>query len=804
MKKSFKVNAKNLRRRVNPKDFNFDTIEKLPPMKNGVMGQERAIRAITFGMKMKDSGYNIYVAGPPNTGTSYLARTFIEKEAQKDRIPPDWCYVYNFKDPDQPDALKLLPGQAGSFKKDIDELIRSIRTAIPAVFDSDDYRKRRERVVMAYGKKRRRRIDKLNKIVQGKGFILNINEVEMMVVPAQDGKPMPEETLMSMPEKERGRLRAKSDDLQIELNNANRDLLRLEKEFNEELKKLDKEVALFIVEGRISDCREKYRNQSEVVEYIDEMKADILRTIDEFKKKPQHIPVESPEGEILQIPVEFIREPSFVRYEVNVLIDNAGRRGAPVVYETNPTYTNLFGSIERKARYGTLFTDFTMIRAGALHRANGGYLILRASDLLKSDLSWEALKRAIKNREIKIEDFGELLGLVITTALKPMPIHLNVKVILVGTPYLYQLLYFYDPAFCKMFKVKAHLDTALDNTAKNITKYVRCIGDICKREGLRHIDRAGVSRLLEYAMEMAGDKEKLTLRMGKLTGIMKEANQWASDTNVSFIRVKDIEKAIHEKDQRSNLYEDNIRELIAKGILRVETDDTRVGEINGLFIIDIGDYAFGKPSRITANVSRGKDGVVTIDRESDLSGDIHTKGVMILTGYLRENFAQTRPLTLSASLCFEQSYDTVEGDSASAAELFALLSAIAGVPIFQSIAVTGAVSQKGEILPVGGVNQKVEGFFHICKHRGLTGNQGVIIPKQNVRNLMLTEEIVSTVRKGNFHIWAIETVSEGIEILTGIKAGRLRKDNTFTPGSFFAKVNKRLANLAKTVKGVKD
>jgi len=763
MKKSFEVAAKNLRRRVNPKDFNFDTIEKLHPIKNGVMGQERAIRAITFGMKMKDAGYNIYVAGPPNTGTTYLARTFIEKEARKDKTPPDWCYVYNFKDTDHPKTLRLLPGQAGSFKKDIDELVHSIRTAIPAVFDSDDYRKRREKVVMTYGKKRRKRIDELNKIVQKKGFILNINEVEMMVVPAQDGKPIPEETLMSMSDKERDSLRAKSDALQIELNNANRDLLRHEKEVNNELKKLDKEVALFIVEGRISDCREKYKDQSEVAGYIDEMKADILRTIDEFKKKPQHVPVESSDGEILQIPVELVREPSFVRYEVNVLIDNAGLSGAPVVYETNPTYTNLFGSIERKARYGTLFTDFTLIRTGALHRANGGYLILRASDVLKPDLSWEALKRAIKNREIKIEDFGELLGLVTTTALKPMPIPLNVKVILVGTPYLYQRLYFYDPAFCKMFKVKAHLDTVLDNTAKNVTKYVRCIGDICKRERLRHVDRAGVSRLLEYAMELAGDQEKLTLRMGKLTGIMKEANQWASDTNVSFIRGKDIEKAIREKDQRSNLYEDKTRELIAKGILRVETDG-----------------------------------------ESDLSGDIHTKGVMILTGYLKENFAQTRPLTLSASLCFEQSYDTVEGDSASAAELFALLSAIADVPVFQGIAVTGAVSQKGEILPIGGVNQKVEGFFHVCKERGLSGKQGVIIPKQNVWNLMLSEEIVSTVKKGDFHIWAIEAVPEGIEILTGIKAGRLRKDNTFTPGSFFAKVHNRLGKLAKVVKGVKD
>lgn len=804
MKKSFKVAAKDLRRRIDPKNFNFNTTQELPPMKNGVMGQERAIRAITFGMKMKDSGYNIYVAGPKNTGTSYLARTFIEKEAQKDTTPPDWCYVYNFKDPDQPKALRLLSGQAGSFKKDMDELIHSIRTAIPAVFDSDDYRKRREKVAMVYGKKRRKRIDELDKIVRDKGFILELNDVGMMVVPAQGRKPIPDETLAALPEKERDRLRAKSDILQIELNNADRDLLRLEKELNAEFKKLDEEVALFTVKGRFSDCREQYKNQPEVVEHIDEVKADILKNIDDFKKKTHHVPAESSDGEIVQIPIELMQDPPFVRYEVNVLIDNADRRGAPVIYETNPTYTNLFGSIERRARYGTLFTDFTMIREGALHRANGGYLILRASDVLKADSSWEALKRAIKNREIKVEDFGELLGLVATTTIKPMPIPLNIKVILVGDPYLYQLLYFYDANFSKMFKVKAHLDTMIDAVPENITEYVRCIGNVCKREGLRHVDRTGTARLIEHAMELSEDKEKLTLRMGELTGIVKEANQWASEARVSFIRGKDVEKAIREKDQRSDLYEVRTRELIAKGIVRVETDGMRVGAINGLFIIDIGDYMFGKPSRITANVSLGKDGVVTIDRESDLSGDIHTKGVMILTGYLKENFAQIHPLTLSASLCFEQSYDTVEGDSASAAELFALLSAIADLPVSQGIAVTGAVSQKGEILPIGGVNQKIEGFFRICKERGLTGNQGVIIPKQNISNLMLSEPIISAVKKGNFHLWAIEKVSEGIEILTGIKAGNRRKDNTYTPGSFFAKVEKRLEKLAEIAKATKE
>ena len=794
MKKPVGVKAANLRKRINARELEFKTTEDLPLMKNGVMGQERAIRSITFGMRMKGSGYNIYVAGPPNTGSSYLARTFIEKEAQKDETPPDWCYVYDFADPDQPKALRLFPGQARVFKKDMDELISSVRRAISGVFESDGYRKRRERVIMAYGKKRRARIDELNKIVKEKGFLLNIDEVEMMVVPAEDGKPLNEEQLMAMSEQERDRLRAVSDCLQIELNNANRDFLKFERGLNEELKNLDKEVALHAVEGRFSDLCEKYKNQPGIIAYVgDEVKADCLKNIEDFKKKPHRVPVDSPDGEV---PVELVQEASSVRYDVNILIDNAGRCGAPVVYETNPTYTNLFGKIEKKARYGMLFTDFTMIRAGALHRANGGYLILKAPDLLKWELAWEALKRAIRTKEIKIEDFGEVVGLVTTTTVRPLPIPLNIKVILVGGPYLYQLLYFYDDNFAKMFKAKAHLDTVIDNTSENMTEYVRCIGDICRRENLRHFDGTGVAKLLEYAMELAGDKEKLTLRLGNLTGIMKEADYWALQTNARFVRGKDVEQAITEKDQRSNLYEERTQELIARGVLRVETDGMRVGEINGLTIINIGDYTFGKPARITANVSHGKDGIVTIDRESDMSGEIHTKGVMILTGYLRECFAQKRPLTLSASLCFEQSYDIIDGDSASAAELFVLLSSIAGVPISQGIAVTGAVSQKGEILPIGGVNEKIKGFFDVCKEKGFTGKQGVIIPKPNVRNLMLANEIVRTVKKKQFHVWAIETVEQGIEIMSGLKAGRRRKDYTYTPGSFLAKVAERLGKLA--------
>ena len=494
------------------------------------------------------------------------------------------------------------------------------------------------------------------------------------------------------------------------------------------------------------------------------------------------------------------KEVTFRKYDVNVLIDNSETEGAPVIIESNPSYPNLFGSIERQAYFGALFTDFTMIKPGALHKANGGYLVLKALDLLKYWISWEALKRAMKDRQIKIEDLGELYGIFSTRTLKPTPLPLNVKLVLTGDPYLYQLLYIYDDRFPKMFKVKAHLDTEVDNTEDNLKQGACVMSKFCVDQGLRHVTNDGVARVLEYSMEVTGDREKLTLKLADVSDLLKEANYYAGVDKLDFINSEHVQKAIEKKRFRASLYEEKVQELVKKDIFWVETDGAKVGQVNGLSILMTGDHEFGKPNRITATVSLGKGGVVDIDREAKLSGNIHTKGVIILSSYLREKFAHNKPLSLSASLCFEQSYGMVDGDSASSTELYVLLSAISGVPIHQGIAVTGSVSQKGEVQPIGGVTRKIEGFFDICQHKGLNGKQGVMIPEKNVNNLMLRRDVVEAVEKGKFHIYPVTTVEEGIEILTGMKAGELQEDGTYPEGTLFRKVDDKLKEMAEMEK----
>jgi lon-related putative ATP-dependent protease len=485
------------------------------------------------------------------------------------------------------------------------------------------------------------------------------------------------------------------------------------------------------------------------------------------------------------------------KYCVNVLIDNSEAKGAPVVYTSNPTYPALFGRIEREAIFGALVTDFTMIKPGALHEANGGYLVLKATDILKWYLSWEALKRAVRNKEVKIEDIGEMYGFMTTRTLKPEPVPLEIKLVITGDPYIYELLYTYDDRFKQMFKIKAHLDDRTDRNKTRIRECLDCLARFCEEEGLKHIDRTGIARILEYSMEVTGTRDKITLKLGTIVDIIKEANYWAVQGKRRYIGASHVEKAIEKKIYRSNLIEERVQELIKKDIFWIETDGHKVGQINGLSILQTGDHMFGKPGRITANVSMGKDGVITIDRQSRLSGKIHTKGVIILSSYLREHFAQDKPLALTASLCFEQTYGMVDGDSASSTELFVLLSAIANVPVFQGIAATGSVSQKGEIQPVGGVTRKIEGFFDICRHKGLTGKQGVIIPVKSVMDLMLRKDLVEAVKDGKFHIYPIGAIEQGVEILTGMKAGKIRKDGTYPKGTLFRLVDDRLKDLAE-------
>jgi lon-related putative ATP-dependent protease len=540
---------------------------------------------------------------------------------------------------------------------------------------------------------------------------------------------------------------------------------------------------------------EKYQDDPQVLEYLKMAQEDILENIEDFKKKPE---AQQPQpGAPFPVPP---KEALFRKYDINVLIDNSETQGAPVVIESNPVYTNIFGSIERQAWFGALFTDHTMIKPGALHKANGGYLVMKALDLLRWFISYEALKRALKDQEIKIEDLGELYGLFSTRTIRPEPIPLSVKIVLTGDPYIYQLLYTYDDRFPKLFKVKAHMDDQMDRKDETVVECARMMSSFCKDNKLRHVDRTGVARVIEYSMELTESREKLSLELGTISDLLREANYFAGLDGAEFIQANHVESAIKKRIYRSNLVEERVKELLEKDIFWVETEGHKVGQVNGLAVLMTGDHMFGKPNRITATVSVGRDGMVSIDRESKMSGNIHTKGLIILTNFMKERFAQNKPISLSASLCFEQSYGMVEGDSASSTELYVLLSAIANVPIDQGIAVTGSVSQKGEVQPIGGVNHKIKGWFDICKHKGLTGTQGVMIPSKNLRNLMLDQGIVDAVKEGKFHVWPISTIEEGLAVLTGMEAGVLQEDGTYPEGTLFRKVDDRLKKISEIVR----
>jgi len=791
--KFFELPFNELRATIDPASIPFENTASLEPLGKGVIGQERGVDAIQFGIGLKENGYNVFVVGPPKAGLTYITRTFLEERVKQEPAPPDWCYVYNFKEPDKPKSLRLRAGLGNEFKRSMDKFIKTVRSSIQKVFDSDDYRVKEEEVTHVFETKRREILDELSQTSEKEGFVVQFSQVGMYIIPAdKKGQPISKEELKKLSKEERNALHEKSDELKIKLQTAMKQIREAEGEYKEKHTKLDRDVALFVVENIMENFFNKYKDESSVVEFLNACKEDIIDNLDDFKEKQ-----EEQQAGPFPMPVKMS---GLRRYEVNLLIDNSDSKGAPVVIESNPAYPNLFGTIERQAWFGALVTDFTMIKPGALHKANGGYLVIKALDLLKWPLSYEALKRSLGQKEIKIEDVGELFGMISTRTIRPEPIPLDIKIILTGDSYIYQLLYIYDDRFQKFFKVKAHLDDRMERKEDSLLQFARMISRYCGEQKIRHVDHTGIARILEYSMELTEDREKLSLELGDISNLLKEANYFAGLDNSELIQKKHVEKTIKKRIYRCNLIEENVKELVKKDILWVETKGEKVGQVNGLSILTTGDHEFGKPGRITATVSVGREGVVTIDRESKLSGKIHTKGVMILTNFLRERFAQNKPISLTASLCFEQSYGMVEGDSASSTELYALLSALSGLPVKQGIAVTGSVSQKGEIQPVGGVTKKIEGFFDICNYKGLTGDQGVIIPEKNIRNLMLKQEVVDAVKDGQFHIWPVSTIEEGMEILSGIKAGNLQTDGTYEDGTLFRSVDERLQEIADIVR----
>lgn len=796
MAKQFReVPVKELRATVDPESLPFENTASLDPPKERILGQERASDAIKFGMGMKTDGYHIFIAGPPKAGLTYTARVYLEEQAKKEPTPPDCCYVYNFKEPDKPKSLSLAAGLGKELKKDMEEFINALQTEIPEVFESEDYSAKDREVHQQFEQFRRKTIDGLTKLAKEEGFILQVSQVGMVLVPAtEEGQPMTQEQMAQLSEEQKQGLREKSDELQEKMKAAIQKIREAEAEFKEKHNKLKGEIALYVVGQHMEGYLEKYKEEPQVTEYLKMVQEDILENVEDFQKKEE---MEHPQMPQFPVPA---KKPAYQKYAINVFVDHSDTEGAPVIIESNPTYPNLFGSIERQAWFGALFTDFTMIKPGVLHKANGGYLVMKVLDLLKWYLSWEALKRALRDQEIRIEDLGELYGIFSTRTIRPEPIPLNLKIVLTGDPWLFELLHIYDDRFPKLFKVKAHMDDQMERKEDTIIQCAQMIGRFCSDQDIRHFDRTGVARILEYSMERTEDRDKLTLELGDISDLIRESEYFAGIDEAEFVQEKHVEKAIEKRIFRSNLIEDRIKELVEKDIFWIETDGAKIGQINGLSILWTGDYEFGKPNRITATVSVGREGIIAIERESKMSGNIHTKGVMILTSFLKERFAHNKPVSLTATLCFEQSYGMVEGDSASSTELFALLSSLAGVPIYQGIAVTGSVSQKGEIQAVGGVTRKVESFYDICKHKGLDGRQGVILPEKNIRNLMLKKEVVDSVKEGQFHLWPISTIEEGIEILTGMEAGELQPDGAYPEDTLFRKVDDRILEIAEIVK----
>ncbi|MBF0477044.1 MAG: AAA family ATPase, partial [Deltaproteobacteria bacterium] len=631
--------------------------------------------------------------------------------------------------------------------------------------------------------------------VKRDGFILNISQVGMMIEPAREGRAISGDELREFDDQIKTELRLKSEALQSEMNVVARRMHKLDQEMKKRIQDLDRRVALYRVGHLLDDLQEANQDQPAVLKYLKLVKEDIILNIHDFKQR------KTPPPDAFPLPHP---EPNFTRYKVNVFIDNSELKGAPVVVETHPTYQNLFGTVERNVQYGALVSDFTMIRPGALHRANGGYLILHLMDLLKVYQSLEGIKRALRDGVIKIEDLAEYLGLFSTKAIKPEPIPLNIKIILIGPTNLYHAMYNYDDWFSKLFKVRAQLDDRLPRDIGNLRKYISFIADTCRRERLRHADKSGVAEIIEYAAQVTTHREKLTLKLSHIQNILKEADYYAGLDNRTLIGAENVDRAIRETRYRSNLLEERIRELIQEDFILIDTEKKVIGQVNGLVVYDLGDYSFGRPTRITANVSVGKDGVAAIDRDAKLSGNIHTKGVLILISYLKRTYAVKRPLSFSAALAFEQSHVSIDGDSASGAELVALLSCLADAPICQSVAMTGAVSQRGEILPIGGVTKKIEGFWEICRARGLTGRHGVIIPQANVNDLMLPKDLIEDVRQGLFHVYPVAGINEALEILTGIKAGLPRPDGTHPNNTLNARISARLDQLADLAKEKKD
>jgi len=776
-----------LRFMCDEKVFDFETTASISPL-DVMIGQKRAVKAMEFGLFAKNQGYNIFISGLVGTGKITYAKAAVTKVAAQEPVPGDWCYVNNFKNSSQPIALLLPPGRGQSFCKDMEELIEDIKTEVGKIFSSDDYEQSKNAIIKVFQERRSVLINSFNDKAEENGIMPQWSTTGFIGVPMADGKAIPPEEFQQLDKEEKDKIEKKIVTVHEKAMEVVRRMQELEREMREEIRKLDGKVGLFAAGSLIEEVKEKYQENAGVVEYLEAIKQDAVKNINDFKASNADDDQSNPFAFLKKNNQDTLRD----KYKVNLLVDNRDLKGAPIIVESNPTYYNLVGRVEYETRMGMMSTDFTMIKAGALHKANGGYLILNARDMLTNLGAWEVLKRILKTQKLFVENLSEQYGLTAMASLKPKPVPIDVKVILIGNPYLYYLMYNYDEEFGKLFKIHADFDTQMESNTDNIQKMAGFISSTVESKALKHFDRSAVAKMVEYSCRLAGSQKKLTTRFSEVVKILCEADIWATMDNSKIVTAQHVKQAIIEKNYRSNKYEEHLQEMFVDGKLMIDTDGRKVGQVNGLAVMAVGEYMFGKPSRITANTYMGKGGIVNIERETKMSGTSHSKGVLILSGYIGQKYAQKLPLVLTASITFEQLYGGVDGDSASSTELYALLSSLSGVPIKQYIAMTGSVNQKGEIQPIGGVTEKIEGFFNVCKIKGLTGEQGVMIPHQNVNELALNDEVIEAVGQGKFHIYPVETIDQGIEILTDVPAGECQADGTYPVGSIHYLVSQQL------------
>ncbi len=796
--------------RCDPGVFDFESTEELPK-KVEPIGQARATHALEFGASIPSEGYNLFALGQPGTGRRSIAMDTLRRHAEQMPTPPDLCYVHNFDDPRRPRAVKLPPGTANEFREDMEELIEDADREITRAFESDEYQERREEVLSEYREERSQQLQELEREVQEKGLAIGRGPTGLIIAPARDGEVLTPQEYQQLPQEEREEIERKRREMQEKLEDVMRRGLALEKEARQKVAELDREVAKFAVGSLLEEIEDKYSDLEQITDYLGKVRNDIIENVEIFRTDHEtHEPHDMHQMALRQQGRGLPQMPfgaqgatgasPWNRYAVNVLTTHEDEEGAPVVFESRPTIENLTGDIEHMTYMGALITDFTMIKDGALHRANGGYLVLEARSLLSHPFAWEALKRALKESQVRPESVREQLKLISTVTLEPEPFDLDVKVVLIGTPLIYYLLYQHDEDFQKLFKVKADFSALMDREEQSVQEYARFVASICHEEDLPHFTPEAVALVAEEGARLAADSGKLTTRFQDVANLVRESAYWCRCGDGELVRADHVQKAVEDRIWRSNRIEERLLELIEQGTLLIDVAGEAIGQVNGVAVLPLGDYSFGKPTRITARCFLGRPGVLNIEREVEMAGPIHNKATLILSGYLGETFAQKAPLSAALTLAFEQVYEEVEGDSAAAAELYAMLSSIGEVPLRQDLAVTGSVNQHGQVQAVGGLNEKIEGFFSTCKLLGLTGDQGVIIPRANVRNLMLRDEVLEAIENGDFHVYAVERVEEAIELLTGGEFGEPDEEGRFPEDTVGGAVQRRLQQMAEAQK----